>query len=44
MIAGTAYIRDSERGQTELVRARYIYDEVNMRKARFDEVDVNKVE
>ncbi|EDQ88280.1 uncharacterized protein MONBRDRAFT_37575 [Monosiga brevicollis MX1] len=37
-----AFVRDSERGQTELIGTRYFYDAVNQRKARFDQVDADR--
>jgi hypothetical protein len=40
--AAQAFVRDSEKGQSHMVLSRYYYDEVNQRKARFDQVDPDR--
>ena len=40
--AGRALVRDSRRGQFVEVFSRYAYDETNMRKARYDDVEANR--
>ena len=39
---GRALVRDSRRGQFVEVFSRYAYDETNMRKARYDDVEANR--